>query len=208
MYTVTVNLLTDNYEDSTLKTSTPKGWKEYCSGWMQLLCHDYLNYRAPVCDGKNNVIDVELHKHNDGPRLLSLLKSQKNQKSIFFVGIGIHGAYNAKLVWKNFLSPSINFLHEIAKEKIPWPKMVWLSPHAPGILKASRVPGQSYSRVVRYNAFINSHLRAAGIPILDTFNMTDGIMSYDGVHYGFEINMIKSQIAFNYLKYLHANGTW
>ncbi|XP_071119778.1 uncharacterized protein [Haliotis cracherodii] len=208
MYTVTVHLLTGNYKDSTLKSTTPTGWREYCSGWMQLLCYSYLNYVSPVCGGQTNVIHVELITHDQGPRLLSLLKSKKNQKSIFFVGIGIHGTYNEQLVWKNFLSPSINFLHENARNKTVWPKLVWVSPHAPGILKTPRVPGQSYSSVVRYNAFINSHVRAAGIPILDTFNMTDGIMSYDGAHYGFGINMIKSQIVFNYLTHLRAHGIW
>lgn len=80
-----------------------------------------------------------------------------------------------------------------------WPKIVWSATHAPGLLKTPRVKSQSTESILKYNEKIRSILDVVGIPVFDTFKLTNGTVSFDGVHYGRGVNLAKAQIFLNYL---------
>lgn len=53
--------------------------------------------------------------------------------------------------------------------------------------------------MVLYNGQIREILKKYEIPEFNTFNLTDGTMSYDGLHFGKGINHAKAQIFLNYI---------
>lgn len=53
--------------------------------------------------------------------------------------------------------------------------------------------------VVRYNRRVNDILRRRGISVLDFFEMTKSVMSFDGSHYGLGLNNLKAQVLLNYI---------
>ncbi|CAG5121093.1 unnamed protein product [Candidula unifasciata] len=121
--------------------------------------------------------------------------------SVVFVGNGIHDDYNYPEAANKVLLPLIRNL-----SSSPWPKLVWSAVHAPGLLKTPRVPSQSRESVVIYNKQLRSILEAHHVPVFDTFQLTDGVESFDGVHYGRGVNGVKAQILLNYLLQLRSNG--
>lgn len=83
--------------------------------------------------------------------------------------------------------------------KSPWPKLIWASPHAPGLLKSPTYDKQQTEHVVRYNLRVNAIMRSRGIPVLDFFEMTKTVFSLDGTHYGLGVNEVKAQVFLNYI---------
>lgn len=66
---------------------------------------------------------------------------------------------------------------------------------------------QQTEQVLKYDIIINNILRNRGVPILDFFSMTKGVMSYDGTHYGPGVNDLKAQIFLNYILEIRSNIT-
>ena len=89
-----------------------------------------------------------------------------------------------------------------------WPKMVWLSTHAPGLLKSPRFLAQSYDGVRHYNNVVASLLKPYGIPVLDSFNMTAPLHSVDGTHYGYGANALKVHFLLHWVKERQDRGEW
>ncbi|BFZ16491.1 hypothetical protein BsWGS_19530 [Bradybaena similaris] len=121
--------------------------------------------------------------------------------TLLFIGIGIHNDYNASLVINEVLTPLIKHL-----SSSPWPKLVWSASHAPGIMKTPRVPAQSRESVLAFNNQLRPVLDAHKVPVFDTFQLTDGVMSFDGVHFGRGVNDVKAQIFLNYVHQLRSKG--
>ncbi|GFS11186.1 lysosomal protein NCU-G1 [Elysia marginata] len=80
------------------------------------------------------------------------------------------------------------------------PHLFWMGIHAPGLLKSSHFEAQSAEGVQRFNNAIEKILDEEGIPYLDTFNFTSNVLSFDGTHYGFAINMLKANMFLTYIR--------
>lgn len=50
-------------------------------------------------------------------------------------------------------------------------------------------------------------MRSKGIPIMEFYNLTNGVMSFDGTHYGPGVNYLKGQIFLNYLLEIRSDIT-
>ena len=59
-----------------------------------------------------------------------------------------------------------------------------------------------------FNANVAAYLHNFRIPVFDTFSVTDGVMSIDGTHYGFGVNVLKAQLFLNYIQQLEDWGMW
>ncbi len=124
---------------------------------------------------------------------------------MLILGLGIHENYNSGKTTRTFLAPLLKFM--LQTQQI-WPRVLWTGPHAPGLLKTPRIPQQNYQHVLKYNQVVNQYLDSWGIPVFDTFNLTNGVMSFDGAHYGLGLNNVKVQILLNYIQELAENGIW
>ena len=117
--------------------------------------------------------------------------------SVVAIGVGYHLGLNTSQVLNGYLKPLIQLKE---REKSYWPLIVWLPIHAPGSLKPIEfLPSQNQEKIGLFNMAVREYLEPIGVPIFDTFNLTLGVHSYDGTHYGFGVNMVKAQLFFNFL---------
>ncbi|XP_059146851.1 uncharacterized protein LOC131934753 [Physella acuta] len=78
------------------------------------------------------------------------------------------------------------------------PRLLWLGVHAPGLLKSPKFQRQTAEGVQLYNQEIQKILNQWSVPDLQTFNFTRGVVSHDGTHYGWGINMLKVNMILTY----------
>ncbi|RUS70822.1 hypothetical protein EGW08_021414 [Elysia chlorotica] len=118
--------------------------------------------------------------------------------SLVVLGMGMHDHLNSELILQTVVKPIIAAASNFNSS---WPKLVWAAPHAPGLLKSPWLPSQLRPSVLNFNRLINAAFTSAGIPVMDTFGLTkDGVMTYDGLHYGEGVNRLKAQILMNYVQ--------
>ncbi|XP_046557016.1 uncharacterized protein LOC124266241 [Haliotis rubra] len=209
IYTALILLLRNDFEHGAILQTASEVIKKECRGmymFTEKVCRNWLDRRVSVCDGTVNVVLNEQVASANGASLPRLTHSLANtSKSLLILGIGIHENYNPRPVMFSYLHP---LLDTLVKSKQAWPRVLWAGPHAPGILKTPRIPQQNYQSVLKYNTIINNYLTSWGIPVFDTFNLTEGVMSFDGAHYGLGINKMKVQILLNYIQELSDKGIW
>ncbi|CAG5114980.1 unnamed protein product, partial [Candidula unifasciata] len=94
-------------------------------------------------------------------------------------------------------------------DKKPWPRLLWIGAHAPGLLKSSKFSEQTAAGVQSFNKNVYKVLNDFRVPYLDTFEMTKGIVSFDGTHYGYGINMLKANMLLTYIQHeLSSDPDW
>jgi len=77
---------------------------------------------------------------------------------------------------------------------------LWVHPLSAGLLKPPQYLSTQGDEAIRKFAIkIEQYLKQYNIPILDFRQLTKGVRSYDGTHYGSGVNMMKMQILLNYL---------
>lgn len=70
-----------------------------------------------------------------------------------------------------------------------------LPTHAQGSLKPIQfLQSRNNEIIYRFNRKLSEFLEPIGVPVFDTFNLTLGVHSYVGTHYGAGVNMIKAQL--------------
>ena len=183
-----------------------------CSGDMQFVdggkttCHgktagniDQLS-KGKFCQGKHN-FQYSFHAFYSLAQAKFALDEVREHlhknNSVVAIGVGLHIGLNAKEVLNGYLKPILR-LKEQANST--WPLIVWLTVHAQGSLKPIQfLQHQNNEIIYRFNRELRAFLEPIGVPIFDTFNLTLGVHSYDGTHYGFGVNMIKAQLFLNFL---------
>lgn len=90
-----------------------------------------------------------------------------------------------------------NPMFELLSKSV-WPKVIWLTPHAPGLLKTPYHVYLQPDKVQLFNKHVSVLMKNQGIPILNFFHLTKGVMSYDGTHYSKGVNDVKVNIFLNY----------
>ena len=133
------------------------------------------------------------------PDILTTVRQNLNkEKTIIAIGVGLHIVLNAEKVQKYIMEPVL----EIKKSSgSVWPYILWISVLAHGSLKDTyyNIPSHNY-RVTRFNLDMDEYLSAFGIPVFDTLNLTRGVRSIDGTHFGIGINIMKAQLFMNFIK--------
>ncbi|XP_046374714.2 uncharacterized protein LOC124147909 [Haliotis rufescens] len=209
IYTALILLLRNDYQHGAILPTASEVLKKECQGmymFTEKMCRQWLDRRVTVCDGTVNVVFNEQIASAYGASLPRLTHSLANtSKSLLVIGIGIHENYNPRPIMFSYLHPLLDYLF---KSRQAWPRVLWAGPHAPGILKTPRIPQQNYQSVLKYNSVINDYLTSLTVPVFDTFNLTDGVMSFDGAHYGLGVNKVKVQILLNYIQELSDQGMW
>ncbi|XP_046331008.1 uncharacterized protein LOC124114476 isoform X2 [Haliotis rufescens] len=205
MYTMIVMHLTNNYEDSTIRPNESSRKRKMYKGLFQFLNYG-LTTNKRVCEGRTLLKHIEVNLPSHAGTVLPLINSLRSRnRSIILLGQGIHGGYNKEDAWEHLLKPIAKIYNQTKQE---WPKFVWVSPHAHGLLKIPRTYDQSDEKLRLYNEYINNRLRELNVEVFDTFPFTNGVMAYDGAHYGIGVNMLKIQIVYNYIEELLKKGAW
>ena len=108
--------------------------------------------------------------------------------SVLVYGIGLHDNFNFPFIRDKVIDPMLKM-----RRNNSWPRIVWFTPHVPGLLKAMAYPGQSREHALKYAAQMMSYLKGK-LHNVDSIAFTDGMVSYDGTHYGKAINDLKVRI--------------
>ena len=201
------NQSTDTYK---FRLNYVLGMNDTCSGmhmFIDKICRKWLLMTARACNGS-----VHLHyKSHYLTRLANsifgdVLNLGNRSKTMVVLNLGLHESLNHRAVIRKVMSP---LLSRMAARNLTWPKLLWVGVHQWGLLKSGLgYPTQSKVRVVDFNKQMGSFLDRVGVPVLDTFNLTGGVMSFDGAHFGLGVNKVKADIVLNYLLELQSKGQW
>ncbi|KAK6188541.1 hypothetical protein SNE40_004698 [Patella caerulea] len=210
MYTAFLMLITGDMYDGAMATELMSPYNHSkCVGmyaFSERDCRGFLQPKAELCHKSLNVEVMELPRIDNSDLIFRTIKKLENRpKSMVVMGIGIHDNYNSEKTADTLLSPIVT--KRLALNQT-WPKLLWAAPHAPGLLKTPRVPEQSHASVIKFNDNIRIYLSQWNIPIFDSFNLTDGVNSFDGAHYGLGVNLIKAKILIEYIGELRSREKW
>ncbi|XP_046566728.1 uncharacterized protein LOC124275289 isoform X3 [Haliotis rubra] len=207
IYTAFLMTVRGNFKDGGIRPSDTRVWKKRCPGmnmFRQIMCMGRLDARPNICSGRVKLTWKEHYLSGKWPELINeVTNSLNNRRTLFVVSIGIHENYNSTNVQMQYLKPTLDRLRKIG---IPWPKVLFVDMNAPGIMKRS--DKQSKPQVLRFNQDMEKFLNEYAVPVLKTFNMTDGVQSFDGTHYDLEVNVVKANILLNYIQELSDAGVW
>ena len=212
-------LLTRDKEHGALRTDLTQLDKEICAGENQFVdsaCHKKL---AMTWN------DVQKHKgycssmaNHTKPRLsfveaynikqlhlatLELKQRLIEEKPLVIIGIGVHDNFNYTRVIAEYLIPMVEMRASAGRNKGTF---MWLNTHSSGPLKPNEFRKLQGNHAIKvFNHELEEFCNKNSIILIDTFNFTQGIHSFDGTHYGYEVNRLKTQILLNGLKEMVAN---
>ena len=205
-------IFTDDKQTGCLIKDINATYRGLCSGDMQFVdggkatCHGktaqkiYQLPKGKFCHGEHS-FQYSFHEfYSLAHANLALNQVRTNlhkNNSIVAIGVGLHIGLDANKVFIDYLKPILQ-LKEQARSY--WPMIVWLTTHAHGSLKP--VPyqkSQGNREISRFNRNMRAILDQIGVAVFDTFNLTIGVHSYDGTHYGFGVNMMKAQLFINFI---------
>ncbi|KAK6187478.1 hypothetical protein SNE40_005496 [Patella caerulea] len=181
---------------------------EKCEGLDNMFgwCQKSTELRPIVCNGSVNLTFISNPRTSTTQHIYRAIDDLRDKpRTMIFLGLGIHDNYNYTMILNDYIHPILE--HYKAKRSV-WPKFMWAAAHAPGLLQNPFGPFQLYKHCVRYNKWLNPRLEKLGVPVFDTFNMTDGVASHDGCHFGMAVNMLKARIFLHYIAELQRKGQW
>lgn len=205
-------LFTNNRETGCLVKDIDETHRELCSGDMQFVdagkavCHGKTAHetsqlpKGKFCQGKHDFEYAfhEFYSMKHAKSALSKAREKLNQtNSVIALGVGLHMNLSANNVFNDYVKPILQLKKQATSQ---WPLVVWVTTHAHGSLKPiSYLESQGNDKISRYNRDMRGFLEPMGVPVFDIYNLTLGVHSYDGTHYGFGVNMMKAQLFMNFL---------
>ncbi|XP_046341458.2 uncharacterized protein LOC124122432 [Haliotis rufescens] len=209
LHTAMLLLLSGNVQTGALNAGVPTDILGKCSGWYMFTektCRHHLNYNYVGCGGSVRVVMKYYYNSGTGRRLKEeTLRELKTPRTMLVMGIATHDAHSSKRVKGGFLSPVLNAMKNMS---LTWPKLLWVDQHAPGLTKTPWDLEKSREKAKTFNSEMEPYLREWSVPILKTYNLTDGMCSFDSEHYGRGINMAKANLLLNYIEEIQRKGEW
>lgn len=210
-FSAMVILLTNDPLYGALRFTTPTKMRDICQGDSQFvdsICHVHtaMTWRDIMdnpnfCDGwaRFQMSYVKAYKvETAGLALLAIKKLLSKVGSVVLMGIGIHDNFNASAVIQFYLEPAVRL---VSTSKNGWPHLIWLSTHSMGPLKPINYHrDQGNPAILLFNNQLSEYCNLHNVTLFDTFNMTTGVHSFDGTHFGVGVNTMKVQILLNYLE--------
>ncbi|KAK6175434.1 hypothetical protein SNE40_013899 [Patella caerulea] len=181
---------------------------ESCEGVNNLFtwCQKLTETNPIVCNGTVKMTFISNpYSSRKRPVYGAIDHLRDKPRTMIFLGLGIHDNYNYTMILNDYIHPILR--HFKAKKSV-WPKFMWAAAHATGLLKNPSVLFQQYKHCLRFNKWLNPRLEKLGVPVFDTFNMTAGVASHDGCHYGMAVNMLKARVFIHYIAELQRKGQW
>eukprot|EP00794_Sanderia_malayensis_P017695 gene17695-19463_t len=214
LFTALMILLTDNVKSGGLRTDLNAKYTELCGGESQFVdsaCHNklaitwndvasHVDYCSHLKQNQRPVISFEqTHSVKQAELAIQRIKQRlREPQPLIVLGIGVHDSFNHTKIIDEFLSPIVQLKKVMRNNNA---EFVWLSTHSAGPLKPTEFrESQGNAKIKLFNAAMKEFCSRNDIHIMDTFNLTTGIHSFDGTHYGFEINRLKVQLLLNGLR--------
>ncbi|PVD36283.1 hypothetical protein C0Q70_03261 [Pomacea canaliculata] len=201
----------NNETHGAMGPRTPPELQTSCAGlymFTEKVCRLHVDSDTTVCNKRVKVKLVYDYKVESAAAAVhtAIINLTNVSRSIAFMAFGIHDQFEVEKVRQKLLLP---LLHKMNSSSSSNPKLVWLAYHAPGLLTSTLdYPWQKPERILQYNQVMGEFLREWHVPIFEAFNLTDGIASFDGAHYGLGINRVKVQILLNYILELRVKKLW
>ena len=152
-----------------------------------------------ICNGKIHFhLDlVENYKKYLQDEDMKQIRSYLGRENSFIVlAVGLHYRLEIDRVISVYVK---RVLDVIELEGHGWPKVIWMGIHAvPDFLLMH--PLFDNQGIYKFNSQIHEYLRERKVPVIDTFNISKDLFSYDGLHYGIGLNFLKVQILLNFLE--------
>ena len=202
-------LLSGNLNSGAMPAKATKAEKEFCYADhqiaikkcnLEIVAHSIEELKPnSICNGKVNFnLDlVENYKKYLPDKDMQQIRSYLGRKNSYVVlAVGLHYRLDLDKVIEVYVK---KVLDVIQLEGNGWPKVVWMGIHAvPNFLLMNPLfdnPG-----ITKFNAKLHEYLRTRNVDVIDTFDMSKDLLSYDGLHHGIGLNFLKIQILLNYLE--------
>ena len=152
-----------------------------------------------ICNGKVdfNLDLVENYKKYLQDKDMKQIRSYLGRENSFVVlAVGLHYRLDIDKVISVYVK---KVLDVIELEGNGWPKVIWMGLHAvPDFLLMH--PLFDNQGISRFNSQMHEYLKERNVAVIDTFNISKDLFSYDGLHYGIGLNFLKVQILLNFLE--------
>ena len=193
--------------ENVFKDAASRAERTKCRG-SRIFVHSCGYLLNNTCNREcSNTADVQLHELWKAAQTLEMQKIIKTligkPRSFLVLGVGLHNGCNANVINKEILEPIVKM-----KGKNSWPVILFATPHSPGVLKSPRHGHQSRATIRKYIAAMTPVLRGHSIPLMDTFHLSEGVVSYDGTHFSLGMNRVKAQILFQWISHLKGSAQW
>ncbi|XP_046367451.1 uncharacterized protein LOC124142822 [Haliotis rufescens] len=210
MYLAFLIIVKGDYQHGGLVSNASVEIKQQCAGkyvFPYKNCRNHLDYSPTLCDGtvKAKFIYCGRFDHRATFMTDELKNILDTPKSIVMFGSGLWARFN-KNYNSNFARAIIDPVRNHTKRK--WPKLLWSGFSGFGLWRRELERGITNTNAQLYNRNMERIVGKYNVPMFDTFNLTRGVRSLDGTHYGPGVNFVKAQIYLNYLMELQNNGEW
>ncbi|CAL1546394.1 unnamed protein product [Lymnaea stagnalis] len=198
VYTSALAMLRDGKPRHVIKDTVPLVNVTNCDKYFRYLapCGYFLILDSLECNGTTRLSMRHLYRVTEVDRLFKAVRELNGTvNSWLVVGIGIHNLYNMTAIRQAAIDPMLKLL-----QNSKWPKLIWMAAQSPGLLKTGSEKRQQSQAILDYNEKLKSIFGPLGIPIMNFFQLTKGVFSFDGAHYGKGLNDVKVNILLNFLQ--------
>ncbi|XP_041374217.1 uncharacterized protein LOC121387258 [Gigantopelta aegis] len=212
-YTSLLLIIRGDLKTGALKANTPKEKRKQCSGmyiYTHYECGGYIDFQPKVCNASLKLkFRYYTSVKSNQKALHDALQLKGKKKSMLVLGIGLWDYFNYSLIVNAYLDPIVQALVKPRNSSYNgWPKILWSAAQSLGVFRYPHVKTVDNLHGKQFNVKMAAYLRNFNIPIFNAFNMTDGVTSIDGTHYGIGLNMWKARIYLNYIQELKDKGLW
>ena len=196
-----------DYEAGSLRADTPRRAKGKCSGDKQFSkksCWRYNSADVTTCNGTLQMKLVEAFHVGRVEQALSAARAYgSSQSDLIVAGIGLHtNLRNHSNAVDGYLMKIVRNLRKDSAKCM----FVWFSVHAVNSKQQPRYRRRQNLRTIyEFNRGVEGVCEKEGLDYINSFLLTMGQHSYDGVHYAEKINIVRASLFL--WQFFRSNGT-
>ena len=173
--------------------------------FSEKVCRLWLDENTTVCNGTVVLKNFHLLFARQAPDIhKAVLQLANVSRSLVVLGVGFHDQFAIDPIKDKILRPLLDILRS---RSLRYPNLLWANVHKFGMMRTPLTKVDN-SLVQTYNGAVQQLLQQYGVPVLDTYQLPDNVMSFDGQHYGYGVNTVKVSILLHYIQQLQAEGRW
>ncbi|CAH1801215.1 unnamed protein product [Owenia fusiformis] len=206
-YTALLIIISGNLEFGCMKPNTNPEKKKNCGYFAQFedkTCQHLIEHSRKIC---NSTVTLSLRSDSSLQTLknsVNFIREKEGQVILF--SNGLHNNLNlpkTKLAVHKYLEAlgsKIFKRNKMDTSNRTIPRMVFMSPHLPGLMKSPRYwNNQGTKSVTTYTTEMRKFLSKYNIPTFNTHAFTNHSFSFDGTHFGYGVNHQLAQTLLNYI---------
>jgi len=113
------------------------------------------------------------------------------KRPLIILGIGFHDNLNPKVVQNNYLKPILDLKYKYNDSNAVF---IWANVHYGGLLKPLQYESiQGNDKAIPFNKAMKLFCKKHKVHVFESFELTRGVFSFDGQHYGSALNKVKLQ---------------